>query len=281
MVLTTTNHDRDAQGMTYVYAVVSRRSRGVSVGVNLNPNNACNWRCVYCQVPNLVRGSAPEIDLDQLRTELDTMLRDIVEGDFLTREAPPEARRLNDVAISGNGEPTSCSSFDRVVEIIGEALDTHGLRGAVKPVLITNGSLAHRPVVLRGLATLAQLDGEAWFKLDGGSVGHREALNGTRLSDAHVERNLALAAGACPTKIQTCMVALDGQTPSEVQRERYLALLRRVLEGGASLRGVLLYGLARASAQVDAQRVSKVEPEALAAFAAQIRALGLEVSVHA
>ncbi|MBS0311602.1 MAG: radical SAM protein, partial [Proteobacteria bacterium] len=54
--LTSTNHDRDSAGMTYVYPVVSRRAGGVSVGINLNPNNACNWACVYCQVPNLTRG---------------------------------------------------------------------------------------------------------------------------------------------------------------------------------------------------------------------------------
>ena len=61
--LTVTDHDRDVAGLTYVYPVVSRRAGGVSVGINLNPNNACNWRCVYCQVPDLVRGAAPVIDV--------------------------------------------------------------------------------------------------------------------------------------------------------------------------------------------------------------------------
>ncbi len=50
--LSASDHDRDATGMQYVYAVVSRRAGGVSVGINLNPNNACNWACVYCQVPD-------------------------------------------------------------------------------------------------------------------------------------------------------------------------------------------------------------------------------------
>ena len=59
MELTTQDHDRRAAGMTYVYPVLSRRAGGLSVGINLNPNDACNWRCVYCQVPGLVRGKAP------------------------------------------------------------------------------------------------------------------------------------------------------------------------------------------------------------------------------
>jgi hypothetical protein len=76
--LDATDHDRDSAGMTYVYPVVSRRAQGVSIGINLNPNNACNWRCVYCQVPNLTRGAAPEIDLAQLERELRTMLEDAI-----------------------------------------------------------------------------------------------------------------------------------------------------------------------------------------------------------
>jgi wyosine [tRNA(Phe)-imidazoG37] synthetase (radical SAM superfamily) len=52
--LTVDDHNRDISGMKYIYPVVSRRAGGVSIGINLNVNNACNWRCVYCQVPNLM-----------------------------------------------------------------------------------------------------------------------------------------------------------------------------------------------------------------------------------
>ena len=45
-LLDSTDHSRDSAGMTYVYPVVSRRAGGVSIGMNLNPNNACNWRCI-------------------------------------------------------------------------------------------------------------------------------------------------------------------------------------------------------------------------------------------
>ncbi|MCZ7653281.1 MAG: hypothetical protein M5R42_01880 [Rhodocyclaceae bacterium] len=67
--LDVTDHSRDSAGLTYVYPVVSRRAGGVSIGINLNPNNACNWRCIYCQVPDLKRGAAPLIDLDRLEGE--------------------------------------------------------------------------------------------------------------------------------------------------------------------------------------------------------------------
>ena len=45
-VLNIYDHDRDSAGMTYVYPVISRRAGGVSVGINLNTNKACNWRCI-------------------------------------------------------------------------------------------------------------------------------------------------------------------------------------------------------------------------------------------
>ena len=73
--LSVVDHDREAAGLTYVYPVVSRRARGVSIGVNLNVNNACNWQCIYCQVPDLRRGGPPAVDLDRLREELTSFLR--------------------------------------------------------------------------------------------------------------------------------------------------------------------------------------------------------------
>lgn len=62
--LTVSDHNRDISGMKYIYPVVSRRAGGISIGINLNINNACNWRCMYCQVPDLVRGTPPPIELD-------------------------------------------------------------------------------------------------------------------------------------------------------------------------------------------------------------------------
>ena len=96
--LSVVNHDRDAAGLTYVYPVVSRRAGGVSVGINLNPNNACNWRCVYCQVPHLVRGAAPPIDEDQLEAELRVVWPD---GSIAELEPPAVDQRVRYVQADG------------------------------------------------------------------------------------------------------------------------------------------------------------------------------------
>ena len=55
-ILTIFNHDRNIYKSKYIYPVVSRRSKGLSLGINLNTNNACNWQCIYCQVSNLKLG---------------------------------------------------------------------------------------------------------------------------------------------------------------------------------------------------------------------------------
>jgi wyosine [tRNA(Phe)-imidazoG37] synthetase (radical SAM superfamily) len=277
--LTPSNHDRDYAGFTYVYPVVSRRARGVSVGINLNPNNACNWACVYCQVPNLVRGSAPEIDLALLESELRAMLSDILDGDFMKSRVPEGARRLNDIALSGNGEPTSARVFPRVITLIARVMADFGLLGEIKLVLITNGSLADRPYVRDGLKQMAKLNGEVWFKLDSATAAGMRTINQTRISPEKHYARLAITAGLCPTWLQTCVFAMDGAAPSEEEQQAYLALVRRIKSDGIPVKGVLLYGLARPSMQPQAPRLSALPSAWLDAYADRIRAAGLEVKV--
>ena len=277
--LTPRNHDRDNAGMTYVYPVVSRRAGGVSVGINLNPNNACNWACVYCQVPGLTRGTAPEIDLAQLEAELRAMLADILHGDFMQTRVPEGARRLNDIALSGNGEPTSAKAFPQVIELIGRVMADFELIGKIKLVLITNGSLADRPRVRDGLRKMAVLNGEVWFKFDSATVSGMRSINQTRVSPDKQFERLAAAARLCPTRLQTCMFALDGAPPSDTEQSAYLAAVERIRALQIPVKGVLLYGLARPSMQPQASRLSALPAEWLEAFAGKIRAAGLPVKV--
>lgn len=274
--LSTYDHSRDSAGLTYVYPVISRRAGGVSIGINLNTNNACNWRCIYCQVPDLQRGSAPPVDLPLLEKELREFLEYVLHGNFMAEHAPPEARRLNDIALSGNGEPTSAAEFDQVIEVIGRILAEFHLAGHIKLVLITNGSLMHRPNVRRGLRKMAPLNGEIWFKLDSATARGRQRINHSRQKPETVLANLRMAASLCPTWLQTAVFALDGQPPDTNERQAYLDFLSDCLAQGIPLRGVLLYGLARPSRQAEAPRLTPLPQRWIDAFAADISALGLE-----
>lgn len=277
--LTPVNHARDSAGMTYIYPVVSRRAGGVSVGVNLNPNNACNWACVYCQVPDLVRGTAPPIDLAQLESELRTMLNDIVRGDFMQTQVSEDMRRLNDIALSGNGEPTSAREFAAVIALIGTLLVEFELLGKIKLVLITNGSLMNRVAVQAGLRAMAGLNGEVWFKLDSATAVGMRGINQTRTAPEKAFARLRIAAALCPTWLQTCVFALDGLAPSTLEQAAYLELAHRICIEQIPVQGVLLYGLARPSMQPQAPRLSALPAAWLEDFAERIRAAGLAVKV--
>ena len=278
-LLNVQDHDRAAVGMTYVYPVVSRRAGGVSVGVNLNPNNACNWACIYCQVPNLTRGGPPPVDLARLEKELRLMLADILEGDFLQRAVPAAARRLNDIALSGNGEPTSAREFPEVVELIGRLMTELGLMGKIKFVLITNGSLADHARVRQGISRMADFGGEIWFKLDAATAAGLRAINQTRTApEKHLARLKGVAALA-PTWVQTCVFAYDGKPPAEAEQQAYLQALAQLVKDGVPLRGVLLYGLARPSLQPQAAHLSALSTAWLEDYAERVRALGLNVKV--
>lgn len=282
MSLTTDDHDRDSAGMTYVYPVLSRRAGGVSIGINLNPNNACNWRCVYCQVPGLVFGNAPELDLALLERELNAMLRDATDPEWLRRNVPEDSRRVCDIALSGNGEPTSSKQLEDVLAIVERALGGVPSIGRVKVVLITNGSLVHLPHVARALVRLRALGGEVWFKLDSATDAGARRVNGSSAGPARTEKNLALAAATCPTWIQTLALDFEGSTLAGAELDAYCALLERAIANGVALRGVLLYGLARPSHQPEASRLRALAADALEAIAAVIRArTGLEVRVSA
>jgi wyosine [tRNA(Phe)-imidazoG37] synthetase (radical SAM superfamily) len=249
------------------------------VGVNLNPNNACNWACVYCQVPNLVRGTAPEIDLAQLEAELRAMLDDILHGDFMQTRVPEGARRLNDIALSGNGEPTSAKAFPQVIELIGRVMADFDLVGKIKLVLITNGSLVDRPRVQDGLGKMTALNGEVWFKFDSATAAGMRSINQTRISPDKQFERLAVAARLCPTWLQTCVFALDGAPLSDAEQAAYLAAVARIRQQAIPVRGVLLYGLARPSMQPQASRLSALPAEWLEAFAKKIRVAGLPVKL--
>lgn len=276
-MLSTEDHRRDSAGLTYVYPVVSRRARGVSVGVNLNVNNACNWACAYCQVEGLTRGGPPPIDLDRLDDELNRFLDDATTGDFMARAVPPEARQLVDVAFSGNGEPTSAAEFPEAVRLVRAALERRGLLPQVKIRLITNGSLMHRPAAQEGVRTIGEAGGEVWFKVDRIGEVATQVVNGVPSAPATVRRNLETCAGLAPTWVQTCWFALDGQAPSPAERAAYCDFLRPLAD---RLAGIHLYGLARPSLQPGAERLGRLGADLLEAWSAEIqKETGIKVLV--
>ncbi|WP_167632101.1 radical SAM protein [Mariprofundus ferrooxydans] len=275
--LNTSNHDRNAAGMTYVYPVVSRRAGGVSIGINLNPNNACDWHCAYCQVPDLVRGAAPAIDLALLQTELEAMLKEVMHGEFMQQRVPADCRRLCDIAISGNGEPTGCRDFAAVVDVVVAMMQAQDLDIPLR--LISNGSYADKPGVQQGLLQMAAHHGEVWVKVDSATAAGIKRINGVSLTPERLFHQVETTARLCPSWIQTCMAAWDGMPPSEHEVVAYLDFLRALKIVGVPVQGVLLYGLARASMQPEAVHLSALDQEWMERLAARIDQTGYAVQL--
>ena len=279
-LLNITDHSRDIVGLTYVYPVVSRRAGGVSVGINLNPNSACNWRCIYCQVPALKRGSAPEIDLIKLENELFGFLQEIIYGSFMQEQVNPDARRISDIALSGNGEPTSAKEFKQVIDVIRKVKFSSDLLKDLKVVLITNGSLVDRENVQEGLRCLAAINGEIWFKLDSVIREKRQQINNTRISSRQVYNNLKISSSLCPTWIQTCLFKTDGSPPTKADIKAYIEFIEKLLQEGTLIQGVHLYRLARPSMQPEGLRLTKVTKKWVESFGREISSLGLVVKIN-
>jgi wyosine [tRNA(Phe)-imidazoG37] synthetase (radical SAM superfamily) len=279
-ILTTTNHSRDFAGLKYVYPVLSRRAGGLSIGINFNINNACNWRCIYCQVPDLKIGAAPDLDFKLLEDELRFFLDDVLKGGFYQRfQVDEDNRVIKDIAISGNGEPTSLKDFDKAVALIGKVATEAGVFPQSHFVLITNGSLVHRSGVQNGLKVLKKYGGEVWFKFDSATDEGRALINNAGQSLKASIENLLISAQLCPTKLQTCLVDYGKRGLSTEEKNTFLDLLRSIKARDCDLKEVMLYTIARPSLQPEFDRLEKLPQEILNKFAGEIRLLGFEVMV--
>lgn len=279
MRLSHTNHDRDIAGLQYIYPVVSRRAAGVSVGINLNPNNACNFRCIYCQVPNLVFGKGPPIDTLKLQRELHQMLDSVTRSEFMVQNVPEQYRRFNDVALSGNGEPTSSPQFSQTIDIIYKELKDFNLINSIKTILITNGTHIGRRTVQDGIKKMNRMNGEVWFKLDSATREGARRIHSVPVSLRQQLNRIRRSAEICPTWIQTCLFQHNDNPPSDEEQRAYLECLSSLVADAVPLRGVFLYTLARPSYQPEAAQISAVSPEQLQRYAQQVRATGMKVYI--
>lgn len=272
--LTFSDHDPDFLNLTYVYPVLSRRMQGISIGINLNTNNACNWACAYCQVPGLHRGDAPEVNLPLLEAELKGLLDNPALSPMIPPDTPAAMREIRDIAFSGNGEPTSSPQFLQAVEIAKRQRDAHGLN--IPLVLITNGSLMLRPEVQEGIRALKEAGGVVWFKVDRLLPESMKQINGISYKPEQIQHRLDIACSLAPVWLQTCWLAWDGKAPDTTDEAAYLAFVSR---NAHQIQGVHLYGLARTSLQPEAPHLTALNAEIMNAWAERIRATGVKVQI--
>ena len=283
-------HSRSWRENRFVYPVISRRSKGLSIGVNLNPDQVCNFDCVYCCVDRSGSGKEREevrgrvVDLEVLRGELREMLRLGASGELF--ESPPfdgtpeGLRRVNDVAFSGDGEPTSCGKFGEACRVVVEEIERAGLArgmvggGGVKVVVITNATLLQRAAVVEALRFLDGRGGEVWAKLDAGTEGYYKAVDRSSVPLGRVLENILAAGREREIVIQSMFMRMHGEGPGEAEVGAYVERLRELVAGGCRIKGVQVYTVARRTAE---DWVGPLSDGELAGIVERVRGVGLEV----
>lgn len=271
--LSTTNHDRNVFKDKYIYPVVSRRAGGLSLGINLNTNNACNWQCVYCEVPNLTRGKPEPINLSQLEKELIYWLDQIVHQDFL-KEHTETGTSLKDIAFSGNGEPTAAKEFGAAIKIVMKQTQNFQLKDKVSIRLITNGSYINLPETQNAWMQLSDHTREIWFKIDTVDSIETKIINQVNLSIKSVTSNLEAALKISPVTIQSCFLKIDGHLPSEQSINKYIDFIKPYAK---ELKGIHLYSLARPTKQNTSLVIERLSESELSAIAGKIKQLNIPV----
>jgi wyosine [tRNA(Phe)-imidazoG37] synthetase (radical SAM superfamily) len=269
------DHRRDLGDNRYVYAVVSRRARGLSIGLNLNPDKSCNFDCPYCQVDRTAPGGPRAIDVAVLGDELGELLA-LVESGELWHTHPfdttvPALRRVADIAFAGDGEPTSPPAFPAVAAMV------HALRDDLAPGvpirLLTNATLLHRPLVHDALVHID----EVWAKLDAGTEAWFQRVDGTTLPFRRILDNLRDLARERPIVVQSMFHGFDGGSIPEGEGAAWAARLGEIVRAGGRIDRVQVYTVARRPSD---PRITPLPTAALEAIAAPARALGLTVEVH-
>ena len=260
-------HPRLWRDFQYVYPVISRRSKGLSIGINVNIDQICNFDCVYCCVDRTLPPPRKDVDLAQLRRELDQMLELVASGQIwscapFTDIAAPY-RRLNDLAFSGDGEPTQYRHFDEACRIAAELKAAHGLHDA-KIVVITNATGLNRAATKRALAILDQNQGEIWTKLDAGTPDYYRIIDRSRYPFARLLANILSCGRQRPIIIQTLLLSLEGHAISAKEFDAYCQRLVELRQGGCQIALVQLYTIARPTALKTAKPLTDEQLDGLA-----------------
>ncbi len=232
-----------------MYAVVSARACGLSVGINLSPDKTCNFQCVYCEVHR--EGPRPEelLDVEAMAAELKKTLA-LVRGGRLRerphyRALPDDLLQLRHVALSGDGEPTLSPRFAEALQAV---VHVRAMSGSpfFKLVLLTNATGLDLPHVQKGLKHFTSSD-EVWAKLDGGTQAYVNKVNRPSVPIEKILSNILMLARQRPVIIQSLFPALHGEEPPMEEIEQYALRLVELQRAGAQISLVQIYSATRPS----------------------------------
>jgi wyosine [tRNA(Phe)-imidazoG37] synthetase (radical SAM superfamily) len=248
---------RNFLGNRFVYVVISARARGLSIGLNMNPDKFCNFDCVYCEVNPDQPASEQELDVSVMVAELEKTLLLIRSGGI--RQVPgygalnPDLLRLRHVAFSGDGEPTLCRKFAAAAQEVVH-MRARLLHPFFKLVLITNGTCLDLRPVQTGLQYFTR-DDEIWIKLDAGTQAYMDRVNRSSVSLHKVLENALQIGKKRPIIIQSLFPLVGECEPPEEEIDQYIRRLQELKDGGAMISLVQIYSATRPPAHPDCRHI--------------------------
>ena len=268
----THRHDRGPAGRRFVYVVRSRRSGGLSVGITLDPQQTCNFDCVYCEDIDrraiARRVGRPPIVAADVLTELSEVLASFRGGETLC-----------DVTFAGDGEPSTFPGFLPLARGVFDARDAAGLAG-VPVILITNGSGLGRTEMRDAHDLFATRGGLFWIKLDAGTESFYRAVCRTAVPFGRILTNLAGAARRHPVVVQSMFFLSDELgPPSPREIQAWAGRLTGVVRKGGSLVAVQVYTVARETMEAGVHPLSADALEEIAQAARPVLK-GVSVEIY-
>jgi histidinol dehydrogenase len=231
------NHREREKGVL-VYPVYSRRSGGLSVGINLFPDQkSCPFDCPYCEVFPFSTNAV--FSLKQMEDDLRSVIADAGKRDI----------QVMDICFSGNGEPSLSQDFSKALELAGRIRGE--LAASAKLVLITNGAGLLDQNILSMLVESATspLALDIWLKLDAGTPRWYQLINRAEIPHDKLIKKIKEFATLAPFTIQTMLCSVDGKAPSSEEAQAWETLLFELaaIAPVGGIHKIQIYGKARPS----------------------------------
>jgi len=236
------NHREREKGVL-IYPVYSRRSKGLSIGVNLFPDKkSCAFNCPYCEV--FPFSSNAEFSVNHMEDDLRAAITNAHE-----KKIP-----VKDICFSGNGEPTLSPDFK-------DALKTaECIRAELAPdsklVIITNGTgLLQERIFSLLMETALNPSVDIWLKIDAGTSDWYKKMNRCSVPHSKLTEKIKEFISCSPVTIQTMLCAVNNEPPPNEETQAWENFICKLAENSVysddgvncvrGIRKVQLYGKAR------------------------------------
>jgi wyosine [tRNA(Phe)-imidazoG37] synthetase (radical SAM superfamily) len=218
--------------------------------------------------------------ITRIASELRHLIRLYREGTLFDEpplaQTPARHRQLQDIALSGDGEPSTFPWIDEVVEAVIRVKSEESLKG-LRIVMITNGSGLDRAATRRALIRMDGSNGVIWAKLDAGTEDYYRTVCRTGVPFDRILRNILETAKERPVIIQSCFMRLYGEGPSRREIDTYAGRLNDIVRAGGSVRLVQIYTIARNPAESYVTALTDAELEIIADIVRNKTGLTVEI----